>query len=259
MSQQDYYKILGVDRSASGEDIKRAFRKLAMQHHPDRGGDQATFQQINKAYEILSDPDKRRDYDNPGVRININGFPSDGMDLNSIFEMFRGGNPGRMNRHQRVTLWIRLEDAVVGGQRTVAMATQRGTSGVEIIIPAGVNDGDSVRYPGLSPDGSDLVIIFRVQPHPRWERRGNDLWTEHEVDFWGLILGEQGRIQSLDGRQLEFTVPAKTRPGAIIRLKNQGITMSNGSRGDMMLRIQARMPDNITDEVLAAVKKATGK
>ena len=259
MNQPDYYAILGVPKTASDDDIKSAFRRMAMRHHPDRGGDQAQFQQINEAYSVLSDPDRRREYDNPGIRININGFPADGMDLGSIFDMFRGHAGPRQARHHRVTVWIRLEDVAKGGPRTVAMATARGTQGIEITVPPGINDGESVRYPGLSPDGTDLIITFRVQPHPKWERRGWDLWTQHPVDFWGLILGQQDRVTGLDGRQLEFSIPAGTRPGAIVRLKHQGLSGPQGPVGDMMLKIDARMPDHIPDELLAAIKKHTGK
>jgi DnaJ-class molecular chaperone len=141
---KNYYQILGVSSTASTDEIKRAYRRLASQHHPDKGGDTARFQEIEEAYRVLSDADQRSEYDNPGVRININsGQP---FDFDNIFNMFGARFQQRQAASARVMLWISLRDVAQGGKRVISVASSQGQSNVEIVIPPGVQDGDSVRY-----------------------------------------------------------------------------------------------------------------
>jgi curved DNA-binding protein len=258
----DYYQLLGVQRNATDDEIKRAYRKAAMKHHPDRGGDQARFQEIQEAYATLSDPQRRQQYDHPQVRINVNGNPFQNggspFDFDSIFEMFGARmNPRQQQaqRNQRVSIWIPLIDAVTGGPRTVSVGTPQGTIALEITIPSGIQDNENVRYPGLAPGGHDLIVNYRVHGHPDWQRNGLDLYCERPVDFWDLILGTELSIQDLQGRDLVLTVPPRTRPGTMLRGRGRGIARSGHNTGDLIVKLQAVLPRDISDEVIAVLHK----
>jgi len=262
----DYYQTLGVPRTASEDEIKRAYRKAAMKHHPDRGGDQTQFQALQEAYATLSDPQKRQQYDNPQphVRFNVNGRPFHGgspFDFDSIFEMFgaRVDPRQQQQRNQRISIWIPLETAVTGGPRVISIGTAQGNSTVEIMIPAGINDNDNVRYPGLAPGGHDLVINYRVHPHPVWQRNGSDLYCERGVDFWQLILGTTLNIQDIQGKELALTIPPRCRPGTVMRARGRGVAREGQVTGDLLIRLQAVMPDDISQEIIDVLQKQVNK
>jgi DnaJ-class molecular chaperone len=263
----DYYQTLGIPRTASEDEIKRAYRKAAMKHHPDRGGDQTKFQALQEAYATLGDPQKRQQYDNPQphVRVNVNGRPFHGggspFDFDSIFEMFgaRVDPRQQQQRNQRISVWIPLETAVTGGPRAISIGTTQGNSTVEIMIPAGINDNDNVRYPGLAPGGHDLVINYRVQPHPVWQRNGSDLYCERGVDFWQLILGTTLNIQDIQGKELALTIPPRCRPGTVMRSRGRGVAREGQATGDLLVRLQAVMPDDISQEIIDVLQKQVNK
>ena len=265
----DYYATLGVAKTATSDEIKRAFRKLASQHHPDKGGDTQKFQAIQEAYATLGDEQKRAEYDNPRPQFSgfsgFHGAPG-GVHINEIFsQMFGGGfqqnhfgqgfaqqHPRRS--HVRMTLWISLLDVATGGRRTVSLGTQSGVSAVEIDIPWGINDGDNVQYEGIGPGGADLVVQFRISPDRTWTRDGLNLTMEVKLDIWSLILGGELQVDTLNGRSLTVTVPEKTQPGTSLRLKNQGLSDRSGNTGDLFVRVQATIPRNIAPEILDAIR-----
>ena len=262
---KDYYQILGVPRNASEDDIKRAFRKQAMQHHPDRGGDQNRFQEINEAYATLSDPQKRAEYDNPRPQFGpgFGGGMPGGFNMDEIFNMF-GVNMRQRQGSARIGLWITLEDVARGGPRAIALQVGNAVSNVEVDVPVGVNDGDTIRYPGLSPDGHDLVITYRVKPDPRWQRDGRNIITERQVDLWDMVLGCEIPITDLTGATLMLSVPARTQPGSTLRLRGRGIPASTmpgrggGPAGDLFVKVQARLPNTISTDLLDAIKRERG-
>lgn len=259
----DYYKILGVDRAASPDAIKRAYRKLASLYHPDKeGGSKTKFQEVEEAYRTLSDPQKRQQYDNPspfgpggfgGFRQHTTEF-----DLDSIFSMFgarfHGGHP-QMHRRAQMQLWITLQDVARGGPRTISVGTQHGTHAVEIEIPQGINDGDSVQYPGIGPGGMDLIVTFRIHPNPKFSRMGQNVIMEQAVSIWDLILGAEITVSDLLNTQLQLTIPAGTQPGTTLRMRGRGIGDRSGQVGDLLVRIQAQIPDIIAPEILTAIKQ----
>ena len=255
----DHYATLGVAKTATQDEIKRAFRRLASQHHPDKGGDTAKFQSIQAAYDTLGDAVKRADYDNP--RPQFSGMPGGAhFNMNDIFSsMFGGQSPFAQQRrtqsHTRMTLWIRLTDVAQGGTRPVAVGTPQGQSTIEVEIPLGINDGDNVQYQGLAPGGGDLVIQFRVHPDNTWQRNGLDLVTDVTADIWSMILGSDITVHTLTGSQLTTVMPAGTQPRTLIRLRGHGLRDRSGNIGDLMIRVMPTIPTTIRPELLEAIEK----
>ena len=262
---KDYYQILGVKRDAAADDIKRAYRRLASQHHPDKGGDKARFQEIQEAYNVLSDQEQRQQYDNPGMRQFHSAFSGQpNFNLNDIFSMFgtRFHNDPELERRRgiRLALWITLQDVDSGGPRIIAINTGRGADQVEITIPQGIEDGDSVRYSRIGPGGSDVVVQFRVQPDATWTRHGSNLSLTIQVPIWDLITGCKPAVTTLSGRTVEITVPAMSQPGTVLRVRGHGLPVkASSTRGDLMVKLQARLPDRISGELLDLIERERGQ
>jgi curved DNA-binding protein len=254
----DHYATLGVAKTATQDEIKRAFRRLASQHHPDKGGDTKKFQEIQAAYDTLGDEAKRQAYDNPAPQFQGFGPGAQFGNMHDIFsQMFGGQSPfGQQPRrnHVRMSLWITLLDVARGGRRPVALGTQAGTSTVEIEIPQGINDGDNVQYPGIAPGGQDLVIQFRIQPHANFQRQGLNLVTTHKVSIWTLILGGETEVQTVEGNRLVVKVAPHTQPGTTLRLRSQGLGDQSGQKGDLMVQIQTEIPKTIAPEIITAIQ-----
>jgi molecular chaperone DnaJ len=137
----------------------------------------------------------------------------------------------------------------------VSLGTQSGVSAVEIDIPLGINDGDNVQYEGIGPGGSDLVVQFRISPDPKWTRQDLNLIMEIKMDIWNLILGGELTIDTIIGKTLSAQIPARTQPGTSLRLRSQGLRDRHGRIGDIMVRVQAQIPENIPSEILDAIQK----
>lgn len=250
----DHYATLGVSKASTQDDIKLAYRKLASQHHPDRaGGDTQKFQEIQAAYAILSDVTKKAEYDSPRPQMNF-GFGQNSEHFRTIFEMFGGQGPDSRNRSARMTLWITLPDAAIGGSKTVSIGTTQGVSTVQIEIPLAINDGDNVQYTGIAPGGSDLIIHFRIQPDPIWQRDNLTLYTKRKISIWDLILGTTIQIKNIFGDCLELNIPPGTQPETLMRVRGQGLK-NKVTAGDLMLRIHSEIPLDIAPELIDAIGK----
>lgn len=254
---KDYYKILGVDRSASAEDIKQAYRRLAARHHPDRGGNTAEFQTIQEAYDTLGDDQRRQQYDRPQPQVHEFNFgPGGHFNFDEIFTMFGARfNQGARRSQVRMNLWITLHDVATGGRRQVAVNTGQASSTIEIQIPPGIDDGDSVQYPNIAPGGGDLIITFRVQPDDNWQRQGTTLLRDELVSVWTLISGGEIDVPTITGERLRMTIPPMTQPNAMLRARGKGLPARTGPQGDMIVRVQARIPATISPELLAAIQQ----
>jgi curved DNA-binding protein len=258
---RDPYHTLGVERGASADDIKQAYRRLAARHHPDRGGDTARFQEIQQAYDALTNPQPNHNQQpppgagpfGPGFHFNF-GF-------DDIFNMFaQQAHPAQQRRnHIRMSLWVDLADVASGGRRTVSVGTHQGVQAVDIDIPLGINDGDHVQYAGLGPGGMDLVVEFRVKPHARWQRQNLDVMSDQHVVIWDLILGARLTVTDILGQNLDAQIPPMTQPGTILRLRGRGLRDRNGQQGDALVRVHATLPGQIDSELLAMIQKQQSK
>lgn len=253
---RDPYQTLGVDRGASPEDIKQAYRRLAARHHPDRGGDTARFQEIQQAYDALTNPTQPFQQPHAGPHGQQFGGFSFNFGFEDMFNMFAQQAQAHQRRsHVRMTLWVDLSDVITGGKRTVSVGTQLGVQAIDIDIPPAINDGDHVQYPGLAPGGQDLVVEFRVKPNTRWQRQNLDLMTDHHCVIWDLLLGTEITVTDATGQNLQATVPPMTQPNTLLRLRGQGIRDRNNNQGDIFIRIHAVLPSHVDPAVLEAIKQ----
>jgi curved DNA-binding protein len=299
MEYKDYYKILGVDKKASQDDVKKAYRKLAVKFHPDKNpGDKKAeekFKEINEANDVLSDPAKRKKYDDLGENWQSQGqgFPNDfgqqsrrrqgGQQFysseesqfsdffESVFGSGAGGGfggsakqRGRMQRqgedHQAETT-ITLEEAFNGTSRQVNLANQT----LNLKLKPGIADGQILRMkekgaPGMNggPNG-DLFITIHVQKHPRFERKGDDLYFDQPLDAYTAILGGKLAVQTID-KTIKINIPEGTDSDKVFRLKEMGMPEYSNpkQRGDSYVSVHIVVPKNLSSEdkeILAKLAK----
>ena len=262
----DHYSILGVGKNATPDDIKKSYRKLASKHHPDKGGDTATFQQIQTAYDTLIDPNKRQQYDNPAPK----GFPQQsGMPpgFEHIFgQMFGGGNPFdpfAQHRQQpqqqvfRTTISISLEQAYHGGEQILKLQTPANVHAVTIQIPKGIQNGNQMRIDKVI-DGASLIVDFKVENHLKYDRQGNDLICNHPISVLDLIVGTSFEFVTLSEKTLEVTVKPKTQPYMQLKLAGQGMPILNTTRyGDQIILLKPFIPDIIDEQVINSITTYT--
>jgi DnaJ-class molecular chaperone len=273
VASKDYYSILGISKSATDAEIKKAYRKLALQYHPDKNkGDKASeekFKEVTKAYEVLSDPQKRQTYDQfgeaafeqgaggnpfaggfsqqPGGQYgpfsytyssNGGGYDFGGFsDPFDIFEQFFGGsNPfGRSQRRTTYSLTISFMEAVKGAEKRVNL----GGKTVNIKIPAGVDEGSRIRF-------GETDVVIEVLPDKKFQRQGYDIVTQEEISFPRAALGDTLAVETVQGK-VEIKIPAGTQAETLIRLRGKGVKILRGSGfGDHYVRIKITIPKNLT-------------
>lgn len=286
MADQDYYQILGLQKSASATDIKKAYRKLALEYHPDRNKSKEAhekFKEINKAYEVLSDPQKKQTYDqyghaafeqgagqgpfgggnpfqggsygpftytysssggNPGF--DFGGF----SDPFEIFEQFfGGGNPfGRaQQRHPVYSLEISFMEAVKGVTKKVSIDGKNQT----VKIPAGVDNGSRVRF-------ATYDVLIEVRPDPKFKREGYDVVTEQEITFPEAALGTEISVETVEG-PVKLRIPPGTQPSTVIRLSQKGVRHVRGTgKGDHYVQVKIVVPKNLSSEQKELLRKFDG-
>ena len=270
MAYMNYYDILGVPKTASQDDIKKAYRKLASLHHPDKGGDTAKFQEIQVAYDTLGDPSKRADYDNPQLHsrgdFNQTGWPGG---IEEIFSQF-GGDFGsffgqRTRRNQNINLQtnITLEDAYNGKDVVASYKLSSGQERTfEAKIPPGVHDGMSLRIAGAGGQGipnappGDAILNIRVVPHDRFQRNGNDLIEQIEITAWDAMLGKVIDIRTLGGADIKMQIKPGTQPASMYRLIGYGMpdVHNSNNKGNHMISVKVTIPDNLTEHQKNMIK-----
>ena len=290
-SYKDYYQILGVARDASERDVRRAFRTLAAKHHPDRNpgdaGAEERFKEINEAYTVLSDPEKRRFYDQYGSAsgpppYSAGGYPGGypgGVDIGDAegfsdffrslfgggfgdFASVRGGGrtvrfttrggpqPPRAPRRVEATLELPLQEAFSGGVRTVRIADVS----LDVTVPAGVRDGARLRLRDQAPGGGDLLLVIKHRPDPRYRLVADDLHVRVDVPDHTAVLGGQVRVVTLDGA-VDMTLPPATQSGRKLRLKGRGWPRKDGGRGDALAEVRVVIPERPNEEQRAAYER----
>ena len=278
----DYYKILGIDKTASAKDVKDAYRKLARKYHPDLNPNnqeaKANFQQINEANEVLSDPDKRKKYDQYGKDwehadefekqkqqahrsgsrgATYSGGASQG-DFSDFFESMFGGT-GQGSRKQAkyrgddYTTEIQLE--LIEAYKTHKQTLSVNGKNIRIKVPAGVENGQIIKIPGHGGPGvnggpnGDLYMTFSVVNNPAMKRLGNNLYCNVELDLYTAVLGGEITIETLDGK-VKLKVKPETQQGTKVNLKGKGFPVykNDGKFGDLQVTYSVKIPTNLTDK-----------
>jgi curved DNA-binding protein len=267
----DHYQTLGVDRNASQDDIKRAYRKLATQHHPDKGGDTAKFQEISAAYDTLSNPDKKEQYDNPrpqfqnapgggfpgGFHFHTGGGVPPGFeDIFAQFGMF-GQRQQPKNRILNIQTTISLEEAFHGKDLIATIGLPSGREQlVEVKIPAGVHDGVVLRLAQMGDDSipsiprGDIHLTINVMNHNKFQRQGDDLVCSLDINCFDAILGKTAQIETLDKKTLEVSIKPGTQHGQLMAASGYGMPKMNDNRfkGRLLISINITIPDNLSEE-----------
>ena len=293
MEYKDYYKTLGVDKKASQDDIKKAYRKLAVKYHPDKNKDNKSaeekFKLINEANEVLSDPEKRKKYDTLGENwrqyeqagSRPSGGPRSGngrsgpftyegdfgdifgegggSGFSDFFEQFfgrgatGGGRAGRSahfkGQDYRTDMEITLEEAYHGTHRLIQLEDEK----LRISTKPGVHDDQQLRIKGKGGQGSkdnhgDLYVRVHVTPHPRYSRKGDDLYTTQTIDLFTAVLGGYTIVDTMSG-QVKVKIDPGTQNGKTIRIKSKGMPVygKQNQFGDLYVQLQVHIPEQLTD------------
>lgn len=270
MAGRDYYQVLGVNRNASAKEIKQAYRRLARKYHPDvNPGDksaEAKFKEINEAYEVLSDPEKRGKYDQFGAqwqyadqfaKAGRQGRPFrdfgrrraafDSEDVGGIFDSILrdfgfGQARARPKRRPRLEspIEVSLEEAYHGTSRVVEIDGRR----LEVKIPPGVDNGSKIHIPGKEA-GEEVYLVISVKPHQRFQRKDDDLYVDVSLPLTDAILGGEAEVPAIKGK-LALKIPAETQNGRVFRLAGQGMPhLNKPGKGDLLAKVHVELPTNL--------------
>ena len=277
--EKDFYKVLGVDKKAGADEIKKKYRTLARELHPDKNkGDAAKeekFKGISEAYEILSDAKKRAEYDEARSLYERGGFRApmgggqQGGDFNDIFgggnpqdifaNLFGGGRRGpRKGQDLQTEATITFRESIVGTHLDLRLATDRGAAqNITARVPAGVSDGAKIRVKGKGAAGEagpgDLFIMLHVKPHPIFARTGENLTLTLPVTFAEAALGADIKVPTMSGDDVTVRIAPGTSNGRTLRVKGRGIT-KGATTGDLLVTVDVQVPQRVDGKALDALR-----
>jgi molecular chaperone DnaJ len=270
--EKDFYKVLGVDKKAAADEIKKRYRALARDLHPDKTkGDAAKeekFKAVSEAYEILSDPKKRAEYDEARSLFERGGFQ--GGDFHDVFG---GGNPQdifanlfgnaarrgpRKGQDLQTEATITFRESVFGTTLDLRLATDRGQAqNISARVPTGVSDGAKIRVKGKGAQGEagpgDLFIQLHVKPHPIFSRKGENLTLTLPVTFAEAALGADIKVPTMAGDDVTVRIAPGTPNGRTLRVKGRGITKGS-TTGDLLVTVEVQVPQRVDGKALEALK-----
>lgn len=275
----DYYQILGVEKNASQDDIKKAYRKLANKHHPDKGGDQAKFKDISVAYETLSDPQRRAEYDMQQqggrqfhFRTGSGGFGAFHDIFGQHFDPFgMGGHPfqGRVarNRDLNIQCQISLLDSFTGKQLEANYTLPSGKQqNIVINIPAGIGSGETIRYPGLGDDSitnikrGNLNVTVIVLPDPNYQRVNDDLYTIVNINPIEAIIGCRKKVKTITGQEMDLEIRAGVESGTEFASSGRGFpNPHSNTKGRFVSVVNIQTPTITDPSILAQLKEINDK
>lgn len=264
----DYYSTLGLKRNASEAEIKKAYRSMAMKHHPDRGGDEKKFKDISAAYDVLSDPQKKQMFDSG---VDPNNQSSSGFYRQGPFEFHMGGVPPgmedifgtfgfgqgfarqRKNKSFSVNVELLLIDVLHGKEIAAEITLPTGQKKmINISIPPGIEHGQQIKYSGMgdtsntSAGPGDLIVNIFVKNHTEFQREATNLIVDRTISVWDAMLGVKMDLKTLDQKTLNINIPAGTQPDTVLRMAGEGLPdMRNRVRGHLLLRIKIDIPRNL--------------
>jgi len=275
---KNYYDVLGVDEKATSADITKAFKDLAKKYHPDRGGDEAKFKEINEAHDTLKSSQKRHDYDtmrkfggnntggqHPFFNEEIfgdffSGFGGGDMDFGGSFNFTRGPGGERIfrqnrqprgNRNVQVRMAVSIKEAMNHNEKTINYKLPSGRDEFATVkIPAGVQHGVTFKFQGMGDDSiknmprGDLMVVMSVLDSDGYTRKGNDLYTDKTIDCFQAVRGHEFNLKTLEDKIIKVKVPAGTQPGTMLTLKGQGMPVHKtiGIRGNLYVKIHVLIP-----------------
>jgi DnaJ-class molecular chaperone len=273
----DYYSTLGLNRGASDAEIKKAYRSMAMKHHPDRGGDEKKFKEISQAYEFLTDPQKKSVIDMGGDPNQQQGFRGQGQgnpfefhfgsgNFDDIFSQFGFGGRQQRNKSFNINIEITLEEVLTGKDFNAEVGVPGGRKKiVNIEVPAGIEHGQQIRYQGMgdnsipSARAGDLLVNVFIKPHSSFRREGDSLIVEKTISVWDAILGTNLEIVTLDKKTLNITIPAGTQPDTVMSCRSEGIpNIRSKIRGNLLIKIKVNIPKNLNAQQVNTINQLKG-
>jgi len=280
--EKDFYKVLGISKSASGDEIKKKYRSLARELHPDKTkGDVAMedkFKAVSEAYDILSDGKKRAEYDQAREMFERGGMrsPQGGQNFQGgdFSDMFGGGNPQdifanlfgaggrrgpRKGQDLQTEATITFKEAAFGTTLELRLSADGGPSqNISARVPAGVNDGAKIRVKGKGSKGEagpgDLFILLHVKPHPIFSRKGENITITVPVSFTEAALGADIKVPTLTDEEVTLRMAAGTSNGRVLRVKGRGIT-KGATTGDLLVTVEVQVPAKLEGAALEALQK----
>lgn len=280
--EKDFYKILGVDKKSTADEIKKKYRSLARDLHPDKtSGDVALeekFKAVSEAYDILSDPKKRAEYDEARSLFERGGFraPTGGGNYQGgdFSDIFGGGNPQdifanlfggagmrrgpRKGQDLQTEATITFKESIFGTTLDLKLNSGGRAQNITARVPAGVNHGAKIRVKGKGAEGEagpgDLFILLDVKPHPIFSRKGENLLLTLPVTFAEAAIGADIKVPTLAGDDVTVRLAAGTPTGRVLRVKGRGITKGS-TVGDLLVTIEVQVPRRIEGEALETLKK----